>query len=190
MKTQTHKILLSFIFVILFCSISFAQTEANKGIELFNKGDYKASIEELNRVVEKDAQNFEAFYYLGFSSMRLRKNKDAKKYFEKSLSINPDYFESDSSIKDAQITPLKILSRPKVSYSDSARTRGITGSVNLLVEFSADGKIGNILVMQSLENGLDQNAIKAAKNIKFEPQKQNGTPISVVKVIEFSFLIY
>jgi TonB family protein len=190
MKSQIRNFFVSLILIILFCSISLAQSENAKGIEFFNKSDYKSAIEELKQVVEKNAQNFEAFYYLGFSSMRLKKNKDAKKYFEKSLGINPNYFKTDSRIENAEIKSLKILSKPRPSYTDSARSKGISGTIRLLVEFSADGKIGSILVLQSLENGLDQEAVKAAGKIKFETQKQNGTPVSVVKTIEYSFMVY
>jgi hypothetical protein len=37
---------------------------------------------------------------------------------------------------------------------------------------------------------LDQETIKAALNINFEPESENGKPISVVKMVEYSLTIY
>jgi periplasmic protein TonB len=86
--------------------------------------------------------------------------------------------------------PLKILSKPKASYTDAARTNNIQGVVLLRVVFSASGQVGSISTVKGLPNGLTEQAIAAARSIRFEPAKVDGVPRSVTKTMEFSFSIY
>lgn len=98
--------------------------------------------------------------------------------------------KTDEDAESANITPLKITSKPRVSYTDNARYNGISGTIRLLIGFGEDGKINDVLVLSSLGYGLDEEAIKAARGIKFEPAKKDGKPIYVVRVVEYSFSIY
>ncbi len=104
----------------------------------------------------------------------------------------PD-FRPPSSVDaapDAGLTPLKILSKPRASYTDAARVNGINGIVRLLVGFSVDGKVSHILVIKPLSHGLSEQAVRAARAIKFVPAERNGKPISVVKTVEYHFETY
>ena len=87
-------------------------------------------------------------------------------------------------------TPLKILSKPRANYTDAARQAQVQGKVVLRVTFAANGTIGGISVISGLGNGLTEQAIAAARNIKFEPAKKNGQAVSTVKSIEYTFTIY
>ncbi len=85
---------------------------------------------------------------------------------------------------------VKILSRPKPPYTDSARQNQVTGTVRLRVTFTANGQIGSVSPVSGLPYGLTEQAIAAAKQIRFEPAKKNGVPILSVRVIEYTFSIY
>ena len=54
----------------------------------------------------------------------------------------------------------------------------------------ASGKVTHLIVIKPLGYGLDEEAVKAAKAIRFEPFMRDGKPVSVVKRIEYSFTIY
>ena len=87
--------------------------------------------------------------------------------------------------------PLKILYKPKPAYpSQENGTICIQGTVMLRVEFLATGEIGKIDTFKGLTDGLTENAIEAAKKIKFEPEIKNGIAITIIKTIPFSFTIY
>jgi TonB family protein len=107
-----------------------------------------------------------------------------------SADLNADADENTATVTETNVTPLKILSRPRPSYTDRARRAGISGSVKLYVLFGANGKILNIIGISGLGYGLDEEAIKAARQIKFEPKTENGKPVSVVKMVIFTFTIY
>jgi TonB family protein len=85
---------------------------------------------------------------------------------------------------------VRILKRPEPSYSGEARSAGIEGTVVLLAVFAADGKVKNILVLQSPGYGLTENAINAARQIRFEPAIKDGKPVSTVLRIEYNFGFY
>jgi TonB family protein len=87
-------------------------------------------------------------------------------------------------------TNLAILSKPRPGYTDAARTNNVQGTVRLRVTFNANGSIGSISPVSGLPNGLTEQAIAAARQIRFEPKKINGVPVSVTKVVEYSFSIY
>lgn len=102
-------------------------------------------------------------------------------------------FKKDEKSNDAAVsekTPIKLISKPPVSYTDAARQAGEKGKVGLAVLFGADGTIKHILVLQELGYGLTQQAVAAARKIVFEPEKRNGKPVAKVMRIEYSFSTY
>ena len=86
--------------------------------------------------------------------------------------------------------PLQIISKPRASYTDAARQNQTEGTVTLRVVFSADGKIGQVTPANKLPDGLTEQAIAAAREIKFEPAMKNGIPQTVTKLVQYSFFIY
>jgi protein TonB len=87
-------------------------------------------------------------------------------------------------------SPLKIISKPKAPYTDEARQRMVMGSVTLRITFLASGQIGAITAVTRLPYGLTENAIAAAKLIKFEPKKVNGIAVPVTMTFEYGFNIF
>ena len=85
---------------------------------------------------------------------------------------------------------VKIISKPRPGYTDSARVNNIQGTVVLRVTFLANGQVGGVSVVKGLPNGLTEQAIAAAKGIRFEPAKKGGTPYAVNKNVEYSFTIF
>ncbi|MEP7075616.1 MAG: TonB family protein [Acidobacteriota bacterium] len=93
-------------------------------------------------------------------------------------------------IPKGESTALAITAKPRPNYTDAARQANIQGVVRLKVTFLANGSIGSISAISGLPNGLTEQAIAAAKNMRFTPKKVNGVPQSVARVVEFSFTIY
>ncbi|MDQ3801700.1 MAG: energy transducer TonB [Acidobacteriota bacterium] len=86
--------------------------------------------------------------------------------------------------------PLIALRKPRAPYSDKARQKDIKGSVRLKIFFKPDGQIGEITVLQKLDGGLTEEAIKAARKIKFVPAEVGGAPVAVNKEVEYTFTLY
>jgi TonB family protein len=85
---------------------------------------------------------------------------------------------------------LNIISKPRANYTEEARKNQVSGTVRVRVTFSASGQVTGIAAVNSLPYGLTDQAIAAARQIKFTPQKQNGQPVSVNRVVEYNFNLY
>lgn len=85
---------------------------------------------------------------------------------------------------------LKIISKPRAGYTDSARQNNVTGKVVLRITFLANGSIGSITPVSGLGYGLTEQAIAAARRIVFEPAKVNGVAQTTTKTFEYGFSIY
>lgn len=104
-------------------------------------------------------------------------------------------FESDipeSSFADGNkdIEKVRILSKPKGVYTEAARENRIEGSVRLKVNLLASGQVGSITPVVRLPFGLTEQAITAARQLKFRPKTVKGSPVSTMVTIDYSFEIY
>lgn len=86
--------------------------------------------------------------------------------------------------------PLRIVSKPRPAYTEAARSNDIVGTVILRVTFLASGQIGSIAPVKGLPFGLTEQAIAAARLIKFEAAESIGGPVSVTRTVEYSFVPY
>ncbi len=93
-------------------------------------------------------------------------------------------------IKPAVTENYKIISKPKATYTDAARTNNVQGSVRLKVTLLASGQVGSITPVTRLPHGLTEQAIAAARNIRFSPKKVNGNAQAVIVTLEYGFNIY
>lgn len=86
------------------------------------------------------------------------------------------------------VTLPKCVYCPAARYSEQARKKKITGSVLLRIQITVDGEVGDVEVKKSLEPSLDQEAISAVRNWKFDPAKDaNGVPVEVHMPVQMSF---
>ena len=104
-------------------------------------------------------------------------------YYKKQENLNEDDEEDENKIG------IKILSKPKPSYTDPARQASISGTIRVLTAFLADGKVGATLVIEGLGYGLNEEATRAARSISFEPEMKDGKPVTVVRIVQYSFRI-
>lgn len=84
-------------------------------------------------------------------------------------------------------TPVEITFKPKPDYTDEGRKQKINGEVRLEVLFSADGRVHVMRVLQGLGYGLDEQAVKAAEQIKFKPALHQGQPIDSTALVHIIF---
>jgi protein TonB len=84
----------------------------------------------------------------------------------------------------------RVIFKPEPQYTEEARKNGTTGTVILRVVFSRTGEVTNIRAMQSLQGGLTEKAIAAARLIRFVPATRNGQPVSMYMQLEYNFNLY
>jgi TonB family protein len=84
-------------------------------------------------------------------------------------------------------TPVEITFKPKPDYTDEGRKLKINGEVRLQVMFKSDGRVVVVKVLQGLGYGLDEQAVKAAQQIKFRPAQREGQPVDSMAQIHIIF---
>lgn len=87
----------------------------------------------------------------------------------------------------AGISPPTLVREVRPIYTDEARRQGIEGDVILEIVVRSDGSVGSIRVRRSLGGGLDQRAIDAVRQWRFNPAKRNGAPVDVAVEVSVEF---
>jgi TonB family protein len=87
------------------------------------------------------------------------------------------------------IAPRAIYS-PEPDYSDEARQTKHQGVVTLLAIVGTDGRPRQIQVARSLGMGLDEKAVEAVRQWKFEPGMRDGRPVAVQICVEVDFHLF
>jgi len=89
--------------------------------------------------------------------------------------------------KEPPTTPVEILAKPKPNYTEEGRKLKIEGEVRLEVQFTAAGQVHVIRILQGLGHGLDEQAVRAAEQIKFKPAQQEGKPVDSSATLHIIF---
>lgn len=85
----------------------------------------------------------------------------------------------------------RLLREVRPQYTSDAMRAKVQGAVLLECVVRPDGSVGDVQVARSLDPtfGLDQEAIKAAKQWRFAPGTRLGEPVSVLITIELTFTL-
>jgi TonB family protein len=92
--------------------------------------------------------------------------------------------------KIAVTESMRIIGKPRASYTDSARRANVQGSVLLKVTLLSNGSVGSVTPVKELPNGLTEQAIAAARKLVFLPKRVNGVSINVIVTFDYGFSIY
>jgi TonB family protein len=84
-------------------------------------------------------------------------------------------------------TPPVVAHRVEPEYSPEARAAGLEGNLTLYVEVETDGRPANVRVIQGLGMGLDENAMTAVLQWRFEPAMVSGAPTKIAQSVELPF---
>ena len=79
------------------------------------------------------------------------------------------------------------LNKPRPNYTEEARKNKIQGVVIARVLVGADGLVKKVSIVRGLPDGLDEEAIRAAYQIRFRPATKNGQPVAYNVNIEIEF---
>jgi TonB family protein len=84
-------------------------------------------------------------------------------------------------------TSARILETPLAEYTAEARAAKTHGDVRLRLVLAADGTVKNVFPIKPLGHGLTESAMKAARQIRFEPAIRNGKPASEFMTFVYEF---
>lgn len=84
----------------------------------------------------------------------------------------------------------KPLATPDPQYTEQARQAKYEGTCVLAMIVGPDGKPRDIRIQRGLGMGLDQKAIEAVQQWRFQPATKDGRPVAVQISVEVSFKLY
>lgn len=84
----------------------------------------------------------------------------------------------------------RVVMKPEPSYTELARQKRVVGTVVLKAIFSCNGSVVDIRAVTDLPHGLTEQAISAARKIKFVPALKGGNYVSMWMQLEYNFNLY
>ena len=84
-------------------------------------------------------------------------------------------------------TPVAILAKPRPAYTPEGRSLHIEGEVVIEVLFAASGEVQVLRIVRGLGHGLDENAVTAARGIRFRPAERAGRPVDTKGMVHITF---
>jgi len=99
--------------------------------------------------------------------------------------INPSIFSGKVVTAKAVV-----ITKPEPRYTKEARKNGITGTVVLRAVFSSSGVVTNIHPVTYLPDGLTEQSIEAAKQIRFIPAVKDGRFVSMWMELQYNYNLF
>ena len=88
------------------------------------------------------------------------------------------------------VSPPRVLHAPAPQFDREARAVKISGNVLVYLQVDTAGLPTNIRLLRPLGFGLDEKAVEAVSQYKFQPAMLNGSPVRVEMNVEVNFQIY
>ena len=108
--------------------------------------------------------------------------RDAQKYLEAQRLLEQQYREAAPQTRRP-----RVIHRVEPVYPADARDKNIKGSVVLTMVVDRDGKPQDVKISRALYPSMDQAALEAARQMRFEPALKDGEPVSETLLVEFYF---
>jgi TonB family protein len=87
------------------------------------------------------------------------------------------------------VSPPRVAERVEPKYAEEARHAKLAGTVVLFVVVDPNGEARDVKVMRSLGLGLDEKAIEAVRQWKFQAGMKDGEAVAVQATIEVNFRV-
>lgn len=79
------------------------------------------------------------------------------------------------------------LNSPSPRYTEAARRNRVEGTVRVRVLISPDGTIKQVRMLRGLPDGLEEEAIRAAYQLRFRPAMKDGKPVAFWQPVDIEF---
>lgn len=176
--------------------LAFLSSKADTGMP--EVGTSSAGVTSMLEPVDRAAASPNAKHY--FNSFKVNQSSSAPAGSVADSLTSGSQIESGGGGQDVNGNPIftgrdvtqkaRIVSKPEPRYTESARKYGVTGTVVLRAVFSSDGQITGFAILRRLPHGLTDQALDAARKIRFLPAQKDGHPVSMAVQLEYNFNLY
>jgi TonB family protein len=140
--------------------------------------------------VLKDA--LDKIFAPGLDERMMAAMPDFWKLYYQAVAAKSDYRPKDPAVLRQSTVDKKahLLSNFEPASNEFAQANGVAGMALYHTVIGADGKPGEIAVARPIGFGLDENAVAAIRNAKFEPAIKDGKPVPVLLDLVVQFRIF
>ena len=170
------------------------------GQEVKNVDDYSSILGKLKAGQEYEVEVLRAGQRLTLKVTPTRSGPaqaPAESSTQSTFDADPVLFPSDTRDPPEKVFAGKdvdqraqILSKPAPMYTEEARKNVVSGTVVLKAVLRSSGQVTHIRVIKGLPNGLTEQAIAAARRVKFTPAIKAGRAVSQEIQFEYNFSPY
>ena len=93
----------------------------------------------------------------------------------------------EGSAQAVGFKPPEFLNRVKPDYTAEAERADVNATVEVMVVLRSTGEVGEVEIKRWAGFGLEDSALRAIRQLKFNPATRNGQPISVRALIRYNF---
>ena len=117
---------------------------------------------------------------------------DFWKLYYQAVAVKADYRPKDPSILRQNTVDRKarLLTSFEPDSNEFAQAAGVAGMSQYHAVIGPDGKVGEVAVSRPIGFGLDESAVAAIRNAKFEPAIKDGKPVAVLLDLDVPFRIF
>ena len=148
--------------------------DAKYGIELFRGGDTQGAIKALRDATSKDKTNADAWYYLGLALVKHREPKEARKAFETTVRLRPNFTAARNGLAYALIMAGKNKDARRVAEA-SLKLEPSNAETHYLLG-----------VLQLRSNSYDKSLEEADASLKIAPDYSPALYLKVESLLGLS----
>lgn len=102
---------------------------------------------------------------------------------------NKIVYRTETALQSAHdySVPLDIIYQPPIRMTEAALRHQTSGVVQLLVEYGANGHARVLKRIETLPDGLTEEAVRVAEETHFRPEWVDGVPVSVTRMQSYYF---
>ncbi len=137
-------------------------------------------------------QALDRVFAAGLDDRMMAAMPDFWKLYYQAVAAKTDYRPADPAVLRQTTVDQKatLVSKFEPESNEYAQTNGVAGMALYHAVIGPDGKPGEIAVARPIGFGLDENAVKAIQNAKFDPAIKDGKPVPVLLDLVVQFRIY
>ncbi len=173
---------------------------------LYENNEVTKAEEELNITFQQGATFSNAYVLKGLLAMERQKFQSALEAYQEASRLRTNTAEDTENLpekifllksliefeqhkKDASYITPKSLNRPRPEYTEEARSKRVSGIVRVKALIDEQGDVKGCVLLQRLDPGLDVQAIKAARQMKFSPALKDNKPIPCWVTLDVEFRV-
>jgi TonB family protein len=156
------------------------QTAFQQGVNFSNSYVLKGHL-------EMDKEEYKAALAAYQEADRLRLDTSVEADVRERIAALKSFLEFKIEAKDNSYIRPKPLNRPRPDYTNDARNNNISGVVRLRAYVDEQGAVKYLILVRRLGYGLDAEATKAVRKMKFQPATKDNQPIPFWVTMEVEF---